>query len=65
MLPRTLCCLRQLSEYLRNDGSAVKNVWLIQLQGYNYININTTLKIMIKCIFIEMAKTKSQSSKEF
>ena len=32
-----LCCLRELSEYLRNDGSAVNNVWLIQLQGYDYI----------------------------
>ena len=29
--------LRELNEYLRNDGSAVKNVWLIQFQGKNYM----------------------------
>ena len=25
------------NEYLKNDGSAVKNVWLIQFQGKNYM----------------------------
>ena len=29
--------LRELNKYLRNDGSAVKNVWLIQFQGKNYM----------------------------
>ena len=38
MLPKTSCRLfRKLKKYRRNDGSAIKNVWLIQFQGYNYI----------------------------
>ena len=42
--------LRELNEYLRNDGSAVKNVWLIQFQGKNYMKVNTALKIVINLL---------------
>ena len=42
---KTLYCLNELKEYLITDRSAVKRVWSIQFQDYNYISINTTLLI--------------------
>ena len=61
MLPKPSVIL--LNEYLKNDDSAVKNVMLIQFQGW--VN-NKTLKIVINCMFInKITKTESESGEDF
>ena len=61
MLPKPSVIL--LNEYLKNDDSAVKNVMLIQFQGW--VN-NKTLKIVINCMFNnKITKTESESGEDF
>ena len=61
MLPKPSVIL--LNEYLKNDDSAVKNVMLIQFQGWVD---NKTLKIVIDCMFNnKITKTESESGEDF